>query len=322
MKKCLIYVEQNHFQNSVDLLEVVRQVYDAEEYETYGVSFAPNCGEAEGWFDHLIEVSDRRIRNFDVISMTKVLEELQRFHHFDCILFPATQLGRMLAPRTAMRLHVGLVADVTSIRHKDGVVEMVRPAFGGKIMARIVNRNRTPLMMSVRQNVFSYPEEVQQQTAKKKTEKIKYNPIRTESSKIELLGIREKESTRDIRESEILISGGGGTLRYFDQLNLLAEELNAQVSASRSAVDNGIAPRSIQVGQSGKTVSPRLYVALGISGSLQHIEGLKNVENIISVNTNRDAPICSISDIVVEGDAREFIERLTDKIKQEKQSRA
>lgn len=315
MKKSLIYLEQNKLQNAVELLEVVRQIYDAEEYETYAVSFAPNCGEAEGWFDHLIEVSDGCIQNFDVISMTDVLEELQRFYHFDSILFPATQLGRMLAPRTAMRLHVGLVADVTSIRHKDGVVEMVRPAFGGKIMARIVNRNRTPLMMSVRQNVFSY-----QGTEQKHTERIEYHPIRTESSKIELLGIREKESTRDIRESEILISGGGGTLRYFDQLNLLAEELDGQVSASRSAVDNGIAPRSIQVGQSGKTVSPRLYIALGISGSLQHIEGLKNVETIISVNKNKDAPICSISDIVVEGDAREFVERLTDKIKQEKQS--
>lgn len=316
MKKSLIYVEQNHFQNSMDLLEVVRQVYDAEEYETYGVSFDASCNEAVGLFDYLIEVADRRIRSYDVISMTNVLEELQRFYHFDSILFPATQLGRMLAPRAAMRLQVGLVADVTAIRHKNGVAEMVRPAFSGKIMAGIVNRNRVPLMMSVRQNVFSYQAESQKQT-----EKIKYSPIRLEDSKIELIEIREKEKTGDIRESEILISGGGGTARYFPKLKGLADELNAQVSASRKTVDSGIAPRSIQVGQSGKTVSPKLYIALGIKGSLQHMEGLKNVENIISVNTNRDAPICSRSDIVVEGDAGEFLERLTDKIKQEKQSR-
>ncbi len=316
MKKSLIYIEQNHFQNSMDLLEVVRQVYDAEEYETYGVSFGASCDEAEGLFDYLIEVPDQRIRSYDVINMTNVLEELQGFYHFDSILFPATQLGRMLAPRTAMRLHVGLVADVTAIRHKNGFVEMVRPAFSGKIMAGIVNRNRVPLMMSVRQNVFSY-----QGASQKQTEKIKYSPIRIEDRKIELIEVREKEKTRDIRESEILISGGGGTGRYFPKLKHLADELNAQVSASRKTVDSGTAPRSMQVGQSGKTVSTKLYMALGISGSLQHMEGLKNVENIVSVNTNRDAPICSRSDIVVEGDAEEFIERLTDKIKWEKQSR-
>lgn len=304
----------------MDLLEVVRQVYDTEEYETYAVSFDASCKKAEGLFDHLIEVTDRRIQSYDVINKTNVLEELQRFYHFDSILFPATQLGRMLAPRAAMRLQVGLVADVTAIRHKNGVVEMIRPAFSGKIMAGIVNRDHIPLMMSVRQNVFSYQAEGQQQTAKK-TEIVQYNPIRIEDSKIELIEIREKEKTKDIRESEILISGGGGTARYFHKLKLLADELDAQVAASRKAVDSGIAPRSIQVGQSGKTVSPKLYMALGIKGSLQHMEGLKNVENIISVNTNSDAPICSLSDIVVEGDGEEFIEKLTDKIKQEKRSR-
>jgi electron transfer flavoprotein alpha subunit len=313
LKKSLIYFEPNHFQNSVDLLEVVHQIYGSEEYETYAVSFGSDFTEAEGLFDYLIEVPDVRIRSYDVICLTNVLEELQQCYHFDSILFPATQQGRMLAPRTAMRLQVGLVADVTAIQHKNGVVEMIRPAFSGKIMAAITNRNRVPLMMSVRQNVFSYQEPVQKHTVR-----IEYLPKQVEQSNIELIEIQEKEAIEDIRESEILISGGGGTIRYFNQLKMLAAELNAQVSASRKAVDCDIAPRSIQVGQSGKTVSPRLYMALGIKGALQHMEGLKNVENIISVNINKDAPICSLSDIVVEGDAREFIERLTDKIKQEK----
>ena len=104
----------------------------------------------------------------------------------------------------------------------------------------------------------------------------------------------------------------------FHRLDELALELNAQVSASRRIIDSGIATRKIQVGQSGNTVSPKLYIALGIYGSLQHIEGLKNVENIISVNIDKDAPICSLSDIVVEGDAVEFIEKLVEKIRREK----
>ncbi len=313
MKKSLIYFEPDSTQNSVDLLEVVRQMYDTEACETYALSVGFTPKEAEGLFDFLIEVQDPEIRNFDIISITNVLEKLQQEYKFDSILVPATHIGRMLAPRVAMRLGVGLVADVTAIRHKDGLLEMVRPAFSGKIMAGIVNRNRVPVMMSVRQGVFSYKTEGLRHSLR-----IEYHPRNVEKSKIELIGIREKEKTKDIRESEILISGGGGTIRYFHQLQSLADEMDAQVSASRRIVDNGIAPRSIQVGQSGKTVSPKLYVALGIYGSLQHIEGLKNVENIISVNTNKDAPICSISDIVVEGDAKEFIEKLTGKIKREK----
>nr|MDA3941003.1 FAD-binding protein [Spirochaetia bacterium] len=113
----------------------------------------------------------------------------------------------------------------------------------------------------------------------------------------------------------VLISGGGGITGGIPQLYSLAEELNGKVSASRRIVDQGLAPRNIQVGHSGKTVSPRLYMALGINGAMQHVEGLRNVESIISVNTARNAPICSLSDIVVEGDAREFVESLTTRIK-------
>lgn len=313
MKKSLIYFETNHSQNSVDLLEVARQLYGNEAYETYAVVFGCGCKEAEGLFDYLIEVQDQQIQSFDIINMTNALEELQQIYAFDSILIPATHTGRMLAPRLAMRLNVGLVADVTDIRHKDGILEMVRPAFSGKIMAGIVNRNRIPVMMSVRQNVFSY-----QAVEGKAFLRIEYHPKRVEKSKIELLEMRDKEKSRDIRDSDILVSGGGGTVRYFQQLKLLADEINAEVSASRRIVDSGIVSRSIQVGQSGKTVSPKLYIALGIYGSLQHIEGLKNVESIISVNINKDAPICSLSDIVVEGDAKEFIEKLVDKIKIEK----
>lgn len=314
MKRSLIYFEPNHPQNSIDLLEAARQVYDRESYETYAVLLNSSGKEAEGLFDYLIEISNEQIRDFDIINMCNVLEELQQTYQFDSILIPATNTGRMLAPRLAMRLHVGLVADVTAIRHKNGVLEMVRPAFSGKIMAGIVNRNRVPLMMSIRRNVFNYKAE-----HKKNSLRIVFNSKRVEKSKIELLGVIEKKKSKDIMDSEILVSGGGGTMQYFSQLKLLADEMNAQVSASRRIVDSGIVSRSIQVGQSGKTVSPKVYLALGIYGSLQHIEGLRNVETIISVNTNINAPICSLSDIVVQGDAKEFIEKLVDKIKKEKE---
>lgn len=312
LKKSLIYLEQNHFQNSVELLEVVRQIYGPEDHETYGVSFGSDCKGAEGLFDCLIRIRDGELRSYDVPAMTDVMEELHQDHQFDSILFPATQTGRMLAPRLAMRLHTGLVADITAVNRIDGDVEIIRPAFGGKLMAGIVSKE-VPLMMSVRRNVFSYhPKE------RKRTLIAEHQPKRRSKSSLELLETKEKVGIADIRDSEILISGGGGVMRDFELLKVLADEMNAQVSASRKTVESGIAPRSIQVGQSGKTVSPRLYMALGINGSIQHIEGLKNIENIIAVNTYHNAPIFSISDIAVEGDAKEFVIKLIDKIKKEK----
>lgn len=310
MNKSLIYFDEENFQNSIDLLEVVSQIYKDNEFETYAVGFNHDNEIVDGKFDYLINVQDERIKCYDILNITNCMEELNQIHDFDSILIPATHMGRMLAPRLAMRLRVGLVADVTSINHNDTEVEMVRPAFDGKILAGIVNRNCKPIMMSVRPNVFTYAE-----TQRKKTQILNFQPGNVQESKIKLLETWKKEKVKDIRESDVLVSGGGGVIDDFEHIRLLADELNAMVSASRRIVDSGIATRSIQVGQSGKTVSPKLYIALGIYGSLQHIEGLKNVENIISVNTNKNAPICSLADIVVEGDAIEFVDKLVAKIK-------
>ena len=311
MNRSLIYVDEGDFHNSIDLLEVVNQIYKGSECETYAVCFNHYDEIIKGKFDYLITIENKEINNYDVLNITNCLEELQLIYDFDSILIPATYFGRMFAPRLAMRLKVGLVADVTAIKHNKGVVEMVRPAYSGKVLAGIINKNCKTVMMSVRPNVF-----VSTTDSLKNTKIVHFKPTNIEPSKIRLLQIKEKEKVKDIRESEVLVSGGGGVIGDFGHLYKLANELNAMVSASRRIVDNGIATRSIQVGQSGKTVSPKLYIALGIYGSLQHIEGLKNVQNIICVNMNKDAPICSLADIVVEGDAIEFIDKLVEKIKQ------
>jgi electron transfer flavoprotein alpha subunit len=133
-------------------------------------------------------------------------------------------------------------------------------------------------------------------------------------SRLKRLHVEKHQHTTDIRDSEILISGGNGVKDAFSDLYQLADALNGTVAASRKLVDQGIAPRSLQVGQSGKTVSPRLYMALGIHGTMQHIAGLRGIESIISINTNRNAPICSLSELVVHGDAAEFINKMVKKI--------
>lgn len=308
MKKSLIYIDQENVKNSVDLLEVVRRIYGTD-CETYGIIVNGTCDEAKGHFDILIQVSEEKVFLHDARSVTDLLQELQIAHDFDTIVIPATNFGRMLAPRLAMRLHVGLVADVTAIAVENNQLEMIRPAFSGKIMAGIIQQGKGPTMMSVRPNVFTYDRK-----AEKSTLVVQYHPTKLRESGIKLIETHEKEQTYDIRDSKVLISGGGGTIKSFDRLEELACALGGHVAASRKIIDKGIAPRSIQVGQSGRTVNPKLYIALGISGAIQHIEGLKHVETIISVNTNRNAPICSLSDLVVEGDAAEFIERLTNRI--------
>jgi electron transfer flavoprotein alpha subunit len=165
------------------------------------------------------------------------------------------------------------------------------------------------MMMSIRPNAFDH-----QPKGGLSTKICEYTEPVTSRSTIKRLHMEENQQTRDIRDSQVLISGGGGVKECFPELRRLADALNGTVAAGRKLVDLGIAPRSIQVGQSGKTVSPRLYIALGIHGAAQHLAGLRHIESIISVNTAVDAPICRLSDIVVQGDAAEFIDRLTEKI--------
>ncbi len=223
-------------------------------------------------------------------------------------MVPGTHWGRMIAPRAAMRLRAGLVADVTGVSADGDGISMVRPAFSGRALATIVGRGGGPAMMTVRPRVFSDQDPVA------KTAEVVDIDVQGSTCDVRLIERRDRSPLHDIRDSAVLVSGGGGAIGDFDLLRRLATALNGMVAASRKAVDSGAAPREIQVGQSGRTVRPRLYVAIGISGSSAHVAGMRNAEYVISVNQDRDAPICSISDIVVEGDGRAFVEALLDRI--------
>jgi electron transfer flavoprotein alpha subunit len=313
MKKVLIYIDPENVENSIEILKAAEEIHRNDDYNTYALVINHSIKEIDKSFDYIINVDNDRIKQHNQIVITDILEELNQKYQFNSIIIPATHWGRMLAPRLAMRLHVGLVADVTKIRHTEAGLELVRPAYSGRIMAGITTDNKEPIMLSVRQNVFVYDDH-----KNKDSKIINYESDFSGDEQIELLETKANQESYDIRESEILVSGGGGILKEFHQIEELAELLNAQVSASRKIIDNGKATRSIQVGQSGKTVSPDLYIALGISGAIEHIAGLKNIENIISVNINKNAPICSLSDIVVQGDAIEFVNNLAKKIKDNK----
>ncbi len=309
MKRVLVYIDEDAVEDSIELIEVGRLMYGDEGFSSYALAAGGRYGEASNLFDHVFRVKNGPLPNYDAATLARCIEFLHRMHRFDAIVVPATHWGRMIAPRAAMRLRAGLVADITGVGTDGENVLMVRPAFSGRMLATIVCRGGGPVMMSVRPRVFTYREPVF-----KSAEFIDVDGQEFKTPGVRLIERREKPVARDIRESPILISGGGGAIRDFELLERLAEALGGMVAASRKVVDMGRAPRAIQVGQSGKIVSPRLYIAIGISGSSQHVAGIRNAEYLISVNSNRHAPICNMSDIVVEGDSRAFVEGLLERI--------
>ncbi|SMC18306.1 electron transfer flavoprotein alpha subunit apoprotein [Desulfacinum hydrothermale DSM 13146] len=308
-RRVLIYLDPEGEADSIQLLEAANRMYGATGYRSYGLRLAGTCPQAEGLLDVLLQVEDPRVRPYDAANLARCVEAAHRKHHFDAILIPATTFGRMIAPRAAMRLHVGLTADVADIHREKGRIELVRAAFGGRMRAVVAHRGRGPLMITVRKNTFTLDARIRRSTD--------IAPLVVDGitePEVTLVERRPAEKAADIRESEVLVSGGGGIKEHFDQLEKLARALGGRVSASRRVVDAGLAPRRIQVGQSGKTVSPRLYIAVGISGSIQHVMGLKEVDTIIVANTDRNAPLCSLADMVVEGDGMEFVDRLTKRL--------
>ncbi|NCB02162.1 MAG: electron transfer flavoprotein subunit alpha/FixB family protein [Spirochaetia bacterium] len=312
MKKSLIYIETEYVQDGIDLLETAREIYQDEPYETYALIINSEHTPLINKFDVVLSYSDEQITYFDQIAVSDIISHLHKTYSFDTILIPATHYSRILAPRVAMLLNTGLVADVTKIAHGAKGLELIRPAYSGRIMACIQITGSGPIMLTVRPGIFRYKGQ-----KRLETQVITLHNLTYRRTGMRVIERKEKSIEYDIRESKVLISGGGGVEKYFDTLLPLATLLDAQVSASRAIVDKGLLSRNFQVGQSGKTVSPTLYIALGIYGALQHIEGLHNVDYIISVNTNKEAPICSLSNIVVEGDAYTFIQKMIEKIKKE-----
>ncbi|MCG8683684.1 MAG: electron transfer flavoprotein subunit alpha/FixB family protein [Desulfobacterales bacterium] len=315
MNRALIYLDGESPEDAFELLDAASRMYGDESYESYG--FLLNGDEARflGHFDHLLRIQDPNLKPYDLKAVCRAIGTLHEKYGFHSILMSASPRERMLAPRVAMRLETGLVADVTEIRRTTDKLELIRPAYSGRVMAAIEVTGPGPVMLTVRSGVFN-----DGRTGIKTTTIVNLGSLVPESGGIRLLEAREKPKDYDIRESDVLISGGGGIAGEFEVLKDLARVLGGHVSASRAVVDQGIADRSIQVGQSGKTVSPKLYMALGINGAIQHVEGLKDVDTVISVNTNGNAPICSLSDIVVEGDAHAFTMKLLKKIQREERT--
>ncbi len=250
--------------------------------------------------------------------LTKLLEETKP----QIALFGATSIGRDLAPRIASALKCGLTADCTSLEiggHRDkkqkkdyeNLLYQIRPAFGGNIIATIINPETRPQMATVREGVMKKEVYAPNYTGKvKKLDVSKY--IKEEDFVVKILERHIEKKKIDIKNSQVIVSGGYGvgSRENFELLFELADVLGGEVGGSRAAVDAGFIPHERQVGQTGVTVRPHLYIACGISGAVQHRAGMEESSMIISINKDPNAPINNIADYAIIGDVGEVIPKM------------
>ena len=269
--------------------------------------------------DKIYKVDAPELSEYEANVYVDALSQLVVKHKPEVILAGATAIGRAFFARVAVRVRTGLTADCTALKventlNKDtDVMQMLlhqtRPAFGGNIMATIMTPNHRPQMATVRPKVFK-KSEVDSASATK---------CETIAEALKLIAPMTKIVKRepfadgvDIAAAEILVAGGRGLKKAenFAQLQRLAELLGGEVAASRAAVDAGWTGIPRQVGQTGKTVAPRIYLCFGISGAIQHLEGIRGADTIIAVNNDPNAPIFGVADLGIVGDALEIIPAL------------
>ena len=269
--------------------------------------------------DKVVVIDESVLKDYVTEQYTQAVFQAVNEFKPSILMYGATTIGRDLAPRIAARLGTGLTADCTklTINEETHEFEMTRPAFGGNLMATIKCPNHRPQMSTVRPGVMSKAAP----DFNRKGEIVTFKPQFDESKFVVKLvkTVKAQKTAVDISESKILVSGGRGVgcKEGFEMLQGLAGVLGAEVASSRAMVDAGVMPHDRQVGQTGKTVRPDVYFALGISGAIQHLAGMEESETIIAVNKDKFAPIFSVADLGIVCDLNKLVPLLTERLKKE-----
>lgn len=270
--------------------------------------------------DKVYMVDSPELENFRDEPYSKIVSRLVVKYKPEIVLCGATNIGRSLIPRVAVQIGTGLTADCTGldIDPDTGLLLQTRPAFGGNIMATIVTANNRPQMATVRHKVMK--EAVPKDTRKGEIIKIDFAKQDFYSRTKMLKFVEELEETVNLTEADIIVSGGRGIKgpENFSLIRELAKAVGGAVGSSRAAVDSGWIPYSHQVGQTGKTVCPKIYIACGISGAIQHLVGMQSSDTIIAINKDPDAPIFKVASYGIVGDLFEVIPELIKQIKASK----
>lgn len=327
-KDIYVYIEQrdNVLQEvSFELLSEARKLVNAiksADFKVVGILIGHDLkGLIPEVFDHgadtVIVADDTRLGHYSTQYYTDVIADIIKNYHPDSLLIGASVLGRDLAPRIAARVDTGLTADATKIEidptdENSTQLWVTRPAFGGNLFGTIVCPNHRPQMATIRPKVLDADFYEKGRTGN--VVEVQLNPTREDKVTF-IKQIKKEIHGVNIAKARIIVSGGRGVIDHFDLLQKCADEVDGVVAASRGVVDKGGASKEIQVGQTGKTVRPTLYIACGISGAVQHTAGMDKSEFIIAINTDPQAPIFSVANVGIVGDAIEILPHLIEEIK-------
>ena len=310
---------------STELIGKARELADDLGQEVYAILLGENVkAKADVLIHHgadkVIVVDHPLLKEYVTEPYAKSIYTIVERYDPEIVLFGATSIGRDLAPRLAARIHTGLTADCTglAIDEETRLIRMTRPAFGGNLMATIVCQNFRPQMATVRPGVMTPMENDNDRKGEVIMEDVGLTDADMNVKIIEVA--KEEKKKLDITEARVLVSGGRGLggPEGFDLLAELAEAMEGEISSSRASVDAGWIEKARQVGQTGKTVRPDIYFALGISGAIQHLAGMEESGLIIAINKSDSAPIFDVADLGIVGDLNKVLPKLIEQYKKAK----
>lgn len=258
----------------------------------------------------VVHLKNSDFANYTSSGYTEAISNYAKESNAVCLIVGNTSLGNDLAPRLAVKLNSGCVMDCVNLQVESGEIIATRPIYAGKAFVKVKLSSEVKVF-TIRPNVFK-AELSDNGSASVETKEIS-NP----NLKAKVVSFKKSEGKLDVAEADIIVSGGRGMKgpENFNLIESLADSLGAAVGASRAVVDAGWRPHREQVGQTGKTVSPSLYVACGISGAIQHLAGMSTSKYIVAINKDKDAPIFSVADYGIAGDVFEILPVLTEEIK-------
>lgn len=273
--------------------------------------------------DNVVFLDDEQLGIYTTEPYTQAMTAAIKKYKPEIVLIGATAIGRDLAPRVSARVETGLTADCTKLEIGENEnLWMTRPAFGGNIMATIICTEHRPQMSTVRPGVMKslVKDTSRSGDIAKLDVQLEKNHLNVEVLEV----VKEEKEKINIEDADVLVSGGRGVgcQENYSILEALANELSGTVSSSRAAVDSGWVDHDRQVGQTGKTVRPDMYFALGISGAIQHVAGMEESEFIIAVNKDGSAPIFDVSDLGIVGDLHKILPLLVEEVKHQREEQA
>lgn len=321
-----VFIEQNEGEIegvSLELLGAGRKLADNLEVPLAGVLMGENVkllsSKVIAFGADIVYVVDHPVlKHYRTESYMKGLIHLARNYKPEIILYGATPNGKDLASAVATDLNTGLTADTTmlDVDVEKRLLEASRPAFGGNIMATILCKKHRPQMATVRPKVMKAMEPDYNRQGKVIEEKISLNEASMRTKVLEI--VKDMKKSAKLADAHVIVCGGKGMgdLEGFQLIHELADTIGASVGGTRDVIEAGWLPHELQIGQTGETVTPKIYFAIGISGAIQHVVGMKNSELIIAINKDPKAPIFEVATYGIVGDAFEIVPRLIEQFKQ------